>query len=196
MTFKPITEAYVHGVTATVGNRKAEVIRAYAGEWHAFLYQDGQMLRGEGQSVSRSEAMRQAKAFLSHKPNASTGKRNPLTLKEAKDTFADLMAKSRERTLTPAELNRLRSASQLIRYHRRTTSAANKPRRVCKVSSRVRARSDGHENPRGTLIYEKVTRIEGTKGRKSLYPGQKFFHNFKRPYPKMYGLPDGSLLIK
>jgi hypothetical protein len=119
-----------------------------------------------------------------------------MTLKEAKAIFADLMAKSRERTLTHPELNRLRSASQVIRYHRRKTSATNTPRRVRKVSSRVRARSNGHENPRGTLIYEKVTRIEGTKGRESQYPGQKFFHNFKRPYPKMYGLPDGSLLIK
>ena len=50
-------------------------------------------------------------------------------------------------------------------------------------------------NP-GTLIYDKITRIEGTKGKSSQYPGQKFFHRFKRPYPAMYGLKDGSLLIK
>ena len=51
-------------------------------------------------------------------------------------------------------------------------------------------------NPKGlVLIYEKITRIEGTKGKSSLYPGQRFFHNFKRPYPKMYGTPDRKVLV-
>lgn len=51
-------------------------------------------------------------------------------------------------------------------------------------------------NPRGIVIYAKITRIEGTKGKGSQYPGQRFFHKFKPPYPAMYGLKDGSLLIK
>jgi len=181
------------------------------------------------------------------------GKVDAMTLKEAKATFADLMAKSRERTLTHPELNRLRSASQLIRYHRRKTSAANKSRRVrsnpdmCPIcgraagspyrvyddrgkviqgcvsdfhtghlvtpseSARFHARKEavairrrlakgqsgkGYSNPPRTRIYRDVTRIEATKGDDSEYPGQKFFHNFKRPYPSMYGLKDGSLSIK
>jgi hypothetical protein len=59
----------------------------------------------------------------------------------------------------------------------------------------VQTASRRHANP-GTLIYDKITRIEGTKGKGSNFAGQKFFHNFKRPYPQMWGLPDGSLLIK
>lgn len=51
-------------------------------------------------------------------------------------------------------------------------------------------------NPRGVVIYHAITRIEGTKGPGSRYAGQKFFHNFKKPYPVMIGLPDRSLLIK
>lgn len=51
-------------------------------------------------------------------------------------------------------------------------------------------------NPRGyTLIYRDITRIEGTKGKSSLYPGQKFYHDFEKPYPSMYGTPDRKKLI-
>jgi hypothetical protein len=63
-----------------------------------------------------------------------------------------------------------------------------------KTKSR-RKRQTPSPNP-GVKIYESITRIEGTKGSDSQYPGEKFFHNFKRPYPRMYGLKDGSLLIR
>jgi hypothetical protein len=66
------------------------------------------------------------------------------------------------------------------RHHRTVVHASNPKNR----SSRKRV-----------LIYEKITRIEGTKGKDSNFPLEKFFHNFRKPYPKMYGLPDGSLLI-
>jgi hypothetical protein len=122
-----------------------------------------------------------------------------MTVKEAKETFARLMSTSRTGALTPAQRKTLRTASQMIRHSRRKTASSNthtssstptltfKPKKVWRKT-----------NPgKGTiLIYDKVTRIEATKGRSSLYPGQKFYHKFKRPYPKMYGLPDGSLLIK
>jgi hypothetical protein len=64
-----------------------------------------------------------------------------------------------------------------------------------KVTYRTKKEALRRANP-GTLIYAKVTRIEATKGKDSQYPGEKFFHNFKRPYPAMYGLKDGSILIK
>lgn len=51
-------------------------------------------------------------------------------------------------------------------------------------------------NPKGLVkIYDKITRIEGTKGKNSLYPLQKFFHNFKPPYPSMYGTTDRKVLV-
>jgi hypothetical protein len=74
-----------------------------------------------------------------------------------------------------------------------------KPKRIKSVNpsrpARRRVRRTRQTNPRGVLIYEKITRVEGTKGKNSKYPGERFFHNFKKPYPKMFGLPDGSLLI-
>ncbi len=51
-------------------------------------------------------------------------------------------------------------------------------------------------NPRGLVkIYDKITRIEGQKGSASQFAGQKFFHNFTKPYPAMYGTPDKKTLI-
>lgn len=50
-------------------------------------------------------------------------------------------------------------------------------------------------NPRMVKIYDKITRIEGQKGKDSNFPGEKFFHNFSKPYPAMYGTPDRKTLI-
>lgn len=72
-----------------------------------------------------------------------------------------------------------------------------KPKGISRRANRVRPTGNSRSvNPKGwTLIYPTVTRIEATKGAKSLYPNQKFFHNFKRPYPAMYGSPDGKLIL-
>ncbi len=50
-------------------------------------------------------------------------------------------------------------------------------------------------NPRLVKIYDKITRIEGQKGKDSNFPGEKFFHNFSKPYPAMYGTADRKTLI-
>ena len=46
-----------------------------------------------------------------------------------------------------------------------------------------------------TEIYGKILAIEAQKGDKSTFPGERFRHNFK-PGSKIFGLPDGSILIK
>jgi len=47
-------------------------------------------------------------------------------------------------------------------------------------------------------IYDDVLAVEARKGRGSLFPGELFRHDFKSKKGKasIYGLPDGSLLIK
>lgn len=53
------------------------------------------------------------------------------------------------------------------------------------------------ENPsnESVKIYDKILAIEAQKGRDSLFPNQYFRHDFTSG-AKIYGLPDGSLLIK
>jgi hypothetical protein len=68
----------------------------------------------------------------------------------------------------------------------------------------IRARYSTSKNPRkkkvksnpGQEIYRDITYIEGTKGPDSQYPGQKFYHRFKKPYPRMIAGKDGSLIIR
>lgn len=50
-------------------------------------------------------------------------------------------------------------------------------------------------NPHMVKIYDKITRIEGQKGSDSKFPGERFYHNFSKPYPAMYGTPDRKTLI-
>ena len=45
-----------------------------------------------------------------------------------------------------------------------------------------------------TKIYDRVLQIRARKGRRSQYPGQKFYHDF-RSGGAVYGLPSGNLLI-
>lgn len=50
--------------------------------------------------------------------------------------------------------------------------------------------------PRGAvLIYDDIEEIKATKGRSSNWPKGKFVHKFGRRGSKIYGLPNGQVLI-
>ena len=50
--------------------------------------------------------------------------------------------------------------------------------------------------PRGAvLIYEDIEEIRATKGRQSNWPGEPFKHKFTKRKTKVYGLPNGQILI-
>jgi hypothetical protein len=49
----------------------------------------------------------------------------------------------------------------------------------------------------GTEVYETILAIEAKKGKDSLWPEEYFRHDFKgSSAASVFGLPDGSLLIK
>lgn len=51
--------------------------------------------------------------------------------------------------------------------------------------------------PRGAVeIYDDILEIRARKGKNSLWPGEYFKHKFTKRGSKIYGLPDGSLLVK
>jgi hypothetical protein len=74
-----IAEPYLYGVAATVGDRRAEVVRAYAGEWFAYCSINGEICKplNVGGYETRQKTMKLACAFLRGKitPEVWTGTR-------------------------------------------------------------------------------------------------------------------------
>jgi hypothetical protein len=72
---------------------------------------------------------------------------------------------------------------------------------IRKVPHRVHRDIQAAGNPKAVLIYGTVNRIIATKTQKHICDaeckrhGHRYFHDFASK-PQMYGLPDGSLLIK
>ncbi len=55
----------------------------------------------------------------------------------------------------------------------------------------------GINPPDGVMIYDTILAIEARKGKNSLWPKENFRHEFKNSSKAaVYGLPDGSILIK
>jgi len=50
--------------------------------------------------------------------------------------------------------------------------------------------------PKLVLIYDNILAIEAQKGADSSFPDEKFRHDFRGKNAAVYGLPDGSLIIK
>ena len=101
-------------------------------------------------------------------------------------------------SLTPDRIRNLERHGFVVKPLKVAVKNATRKRKIRRDTERVGTTRLHRANPypKGLVkIYDKITRIEGTKGKSSAYPGQKFFHNFKRPYPAMYGTPDRKALI-
>ncbi|MCI0617654.1 hypothetical protein L0244_32170 [bacterium] len=113
-----------------------------------------------------------------------------MTPAKAKIIFATHMQAARTRKLTRYEREQLAKSRQILRQQRK--SAMNQ-----------RASSYPKRNPveKPVLIYGNVQRIYAVKTQSHVCDaeckahGHRYFHDFKSK-PKMYGLPDGSILIK
>jgi hypothetical protein len=141
-----------------------------------------------------------------------------MTIQKAKVIFATHMQAARKRKLTAYELDQLRKARLILRQSRKP--AMNKPlsrKKAEEMLSRgeysskkqqrfLGARASGYpptSNPgnKPVLIYGSVDRIYATKTQDHICDaecqrnGHRYFHDFKT-HPKMYGLPDGSILLK
>lgn len=65
--WQSVTGGYMHGITASVGDRRAEVLMAYPGGWIAFCWIAGRTckrMEGEPQHESRQAAIARAAKFL------------------------------------------------------------------------------------------------------------------------------------
>jgi len=110
-----------------------------------------------------------------------------MTPAKAKVIFATHMQAARKRKLHPYELQQLTVARQVLRQQRKPAMNA-RPHKA-------------KQNPKGVLIYGQVETIYAKKTQNHICDdsckahGHKYYHTFSSK-PKMYGLPDGTLLIK
>ena len=100
-----------------------------------------------------------------------------------------------EINLTPVNIQvKARSAVEAIEKALKGTQWEHEPTR----SIVIRSEGAFKKNPprsSGTVIYDRITAIEATKGKKSLWPEEDFRHDFKDG-GQVVGLPNGDLLIK
>jgi hypothetical protein len=145
-----------------------------------------------------------------------------MTQRQAKQAFADLMATARRRTLTVSERERLMKARQYLRMSKRPAMRNRKKvlsRRKAAEMLRLHeysspkqqrflgARASGYAvrkartNPRRHTIYGQVLDItcRKTGPHRCDSACKKVNHTYRHTFrtkPAIYGLSDGSLLIK
>ena len=108
-----------------------------------------------------------------------------MTVQKARVIFSTHMQAARKRKLTAYETNQLNIARQVLRQARKPNP---------KTSTK-------QHNPKGVLIYGCVQTIYAKKTQPHVCDedckkhNHQYFHDFSSK-PKMYGLPNGDLLIK
>lgn len=89
----------------------------------------------------------------------------------------------------------------LLKNNEVLLTARTKPELLRKIELGRSYGKTYQQNPKGTLIYGQVNRIVATKTQNHICDaeckrhGHRYYHDFSSK-PQMYGLPDGSLLIK
>lgn len=65
----PIIKPYIYGYELTIGGKKVEVMRAFAGEWLWFAYVNGVMVRSREDQpyLSYAKALKAAREFVTSK---------------------------------------------------------------------------------------------------------------------------------
>lgn len=118
-----------------------------------------------------------------------------MTLATAKEIFANLMKKAREKELSPLAKRTLMRARQVIRQHAKPARNANKVKRPRKNTGGRSLRNSGVKIYGRCLRIEAVKLVPHTYGGKPTKGGQHYFHDFTTKNAIIYGLPDGSLKI-
>lgn len=73
MKFIPIPQSGVYGYTATVGDRTAEVVRSYPGDWFVFAKIGKSVCKAwDGSSGTYAVSLAGAKAFLNREVTPET----------------------------------------------------------------------------------------------------------------------------
>jgi hypothetical protein len=66
INFQRLSAPYLHGYMARSGNKFVEVVRTDShGQWHAFLYEGGNMIPAAVKDTTKHNALRIATEFLS-----------------------------------------------------------------------------------------------------------------------------------
>jgi len=121
-----------------------------------------------------------------------------MTPAKAKVIFATHMQAARTRQLTAYEKQQLSIARQTLRHHAKgSVRNVRKGRKVLEWNEQGKRNAPKH----GVLIYGEVQTIYAKKTQNHICDadckahGHRYYHKFSSK-PKMYGLPDGTLLIK
>ena len=185
----------------TVSPHQGRVYCRHCADWHT---RGQHRFHGEG-------------AF--HKTHLFSFGDNPMTASQAKETFSQLMALARKRTLSPSERNQLAIARQYLRSAKKSVMRNRKNKQLsrekaCMMLHRreysstaqqgfLGARCSGYpaRNPGRSEIYGELLDITARKSGPHRCDAKckRVNHTYRHKFtsrPKIYGLPDGSILIK